>query len=584
MADTFNRFVGARSVYGMKKPVRAATTANITIAGYGTIDGVTFASTDEAANYNMRILVKDQTDTTQNGIYIVQSGDWARDKDFDGNTDYTNSTSVFVSQGTVNGGRVFTVSSADPQNIGIAATSFSRFGLDRITRHGADVLSATPLDLDSATGEIVDVTSTNTISSITLSDGRIRVVRFTAALMLGHSASLVLPGAQSIVTAAGDYAIFVGYASSVVRCVGYMRYDGHPLITLLPTTSLVSAATTNLGSNIAQCLNVSGSVTITSFGSTAPTGAVKFVEFSGAPLITNSANIILEGAQNIQAAAGDCIIIRHEGSGVWRELAYRRANSHPLTTGSTSLLSAATTDLGSVREQYITITGANTITSFGTSAPIGAIKFLTFQSSLQLTYNGTSMLLPGGGNITTSAGDTGTVVHEGSGNWRMTCYHHARPSGIIYVDYAQHAMSASTGTTVAQNLTTYTLPANSVTLNGNGLRIFAWGLTAATTVTKNITISFEGTDLAATGAIALNNGKWRFDSYLVRQSSAAQETHTTVLADSASILPAVCQISTSSVDLTAASTLTISAVCTSTAASEVVLHGLTVELRTQSNG
>lgn len=89
--------------------------------------------------------------------------------------------------------------------------------------HGADIASASTTNLETATGELVDVTGTTTITAITLSEGHRRIVRFTGILTLTHGASLVLPGAANITTAAGDVAVFEGYASGVVRCVGYMR-------------------------------------------------------------------------------------------------------------------------------------------------------------------------------------------------------------------------------------------------------------------------------------------------------------------------------------------------------------------------
>jgi hypothetical protein len=94
------------------------------------------------------------------------------------------------------------------------------------TAQGADIASATgagTLNLTTATGNLVDVTGTTTITAITLGQGMQRVVRFTGALTLTNGASLVLPGGADILTVAGDYAIFAGYASSVVRIVGYFR-------------------------------------------------------------------------------------------------------------------------------------------------------------------------------------------------------------------------------------------------------------------------------------------------------------------------------------------------------------------------
>lgn len=95
-------------------------------------------------------------------------------------------------------------------------------------KQGADVASAGTTNLDTATGDLIDVTGVTTITAITLSQGRKRFVRFTGILILTNGASLVLPGGVSITTAAGDYAVFAGYAAGVVRCVGYFKGNALP--------------------------------------------------------------------------------------------------------------------------------------------------------------------------------------------------------------------------------------------------------------------------------------------------------------------------------------------------------------------
>ena len=94
-------------------------------------------------------------------------------------------------------------------------------GLDNINIHGADVTSAATVDLDAATGVLVDITGATTITAITLAEGRERVVRFTGALTLTHGAALVLPGGANITTAPGDFATLRGYAAGVVRVTQY---------------------------------------------------------------------------------------------------------------------------------------------------------------------------------------------------------------------------------------------------------------------------------------------------------------------------------------------------------------------------
>lgn len=91
---------------------------------------------------------------------------------------------------------------------------------------GPDVASAAAINLTSAAGGTVDVTGSVSISSITLPAGAECEVRFTGAPLLVNGASLVLKGGANIQAAAGDYAVFRGYAGGVVRCVFYDRASG----------------------------------------------------------------------------------------------------------------------------------------------------------------------------------------------------------------------------------------------------------------------------------------------------------------------------------------------------------------------
>jgi hypothetical protein len=99
-----------------------------------------------------------------------------------------------------------------------------------LDKKGADIASAATINLDTATGDLIDVTGTTTITAITLAEGLEKTVRFTGALTLTHGASLVLPGGANILTAAGDFAVFRGYAAGVVRCVVYTRSAIPPVV------------------------------------------------------------------------------------------------------------------------------------------------------------------------------------------------------------------------------------------------------------------------------------------------------------------------------------------------------------------
>lgn len=90
----------------------------------------------------------------------------------------------------------------------------------------------------------------------------------------------------------------------------------------------------------------------------------------------------------------------------------------------TDVASASTTTLANVNSNKVRITGTTTITSFG-SAGAGLLKTVRFAAALTLTHNGTSLILPGGGNIVTAANDCLQAVSLGSGNWIVTDYQSA---------------------------------------------------------------------------------------------------------------------------------------------------------------
>lgn len=103
-----------------KLSVEVATTANITLTGTQTIDGVAVVAGD-------RVLVKNQSTGSANGIYIVAAGAWTRATDFDSTGKAANGMFVYVQSGTVNGGKFFRMDNANP-TIGTTSLTFSSFG------------------------------------------------------------------------------------------------------------------------------------------------------------------------------------------------------------------------------------------------------------------------------------------------------------------------------------------------------------------------------------------------------------------------------------------------------------------------
>ena len=109
---------GVNAGLGIKAPVRAATTANITLSGEQTIDGVAIVTDD-------RVLVKNQTTSADNGIYRADTSTWQRDYDWDGSFDVKDGTLVYVTSGTTNQG-FWAVTTDDDITIGTTSVTIQR--------------------------------------------------------------------------------------------------------------------------------------------------------------------------------------------------------------------------------------------------------------------------------------------------------------------------------------------------------------------------------------------------------------------------------------------------------------------------
>lgn len=254
--------------------------------------------------------------TTITGFGTIAAGTWKVLK-FEGALTLTHNATSLIIPGGAN------ITTADGDMCMVTSEGSGNWRLNwyirangeqiKINTQGADVASASTINLDTATGDLVDVTGTTTITAVTLAQGKCRTVRFTGILTFTHGASLVLPGSANITTAAGDFAILRGYASSVVRCVGYFRADGTPVTT---PTAAQGASLVLLGSGSASS---SASISFTSkMSSTYDDYIVKILNAvpasSGALLVMrmsvdnganyfNSANDYAHGSTGFDAAA-----------------------------------------------------------------------------------------------------------------------------------------------------------------------------------------------------------------------------------------------------------------------------------------
>ena len=137
-----------------KDSVRVASTANVTVSGPGTaIDGVTLSSGD-------RVLLKNQSSGSENGIYIFNGSGSAmtRATDADSSTEVTAGMFVFVEEGTVNADNGFVLTTDGSITVGSTALTFTQFsGAGQIV--AGDALTKSGNTLNVAVGNTIQTTS-----------------------------------------------------------------------------------------------------------------------------------------------------------------------------------------------------------------------------------------------------------------------------------------------------------------------------------------------------------------------------------------------------------------------------------------
>ncbi|MGO8104919.1 hypothetical protein AB9F46_31510 [Rhizobium leguminosarum] len=161
-----DRIDGLSSAAAIKGPCRAATTANISLYGEQTIDAVAVVTGN-------RVLVKNQATASENGIYVADTGQWRRSKDFSRTNDVVKGTQVAITDGTASGGFVYSLLTNNPINVGASSLSFgfaagTQIAVDAANAAEASAISAAasaasilPLTYATKTGDYTPLTTDN---------------------------------------------------------------------------------------------------------------------------------------------------------------------------------------------------------------------------------------------------------------------------------------------------------------------------------------------------------------------------------------------------------------------------------------
>lgn len=117
-----------------------------------------------------------------------------------------------------------------------AQASFIRQIYDATLGPTVILASAATVNIGFAASQNIGITGTTTITAFdTYAEGTLRWVVFAGALTLTHNATtLQLPGSASIVTSAGDAALFKSLGSGNWKCLDYQRINGQGAVNCLP--------------------------------------------------------------------------------------------------------------------------------------------------------------------------------------------------------------------------------------------------------------------------------------------------------------------------------------------------------------
>ena len=243
----------ARSGLDVKQSVRVATTGPITLSGTQTIDGVSAIAGD-------RVLVKDQSTASQNGIYVVAAGSWSRAADADSNAEVTAGMFTFVTEGTTNADSGWVLTTNDTITLGTTALAFAQFsGAGQITAGAGLTKSGNTIDAVGTAGRIVVNADSIDLATVSRTDSTGSAggafVQSVTTDSYGRVTAVTTASVQDATTStkgvasfdSGDFSVTGGAVSIKASGVGNSQLENSTVTVGTTSISLGNSSTTLTG-------------------------------------------------------------------------------------------------------------------------------------------------------------------------------------------------------------------------------------------------------------------------------------------------------------------------------------------------
>ena len=367
--------------------VRLKTTANHALSGLSAIDGITPSNGD-------RILVANQTTSSQNGVYVAASGAWSRATDADQSAEFQPARQVFVQEGATFANTGWAVSSAANPTVGTDPITFTQVS------GAASYVAGNGLSLTGNTFAAVGVSGRITVggSGIDLASGIVSPGTYT---------KLTVDTYGRVTTGATAVPADIGAQPADATLTALAAFNTNGLLTQTAADTFTGRTLTGTGGRISVTNGngVSGNPTVDLASGVATPGTYNSVTVDTYGRVTagttTSTTVVTDTATNGEASA---IAI---GRAVYVSAAnqVRLANANSASTTNVVAL-VASTSINSSASGNIAVAGMLEATTTQWDAVTGQSGGLTPGATYFLS-NTTA------GAITTTAPTSGHVVPVG---------------------------------------------------------------------------------------------------------------------------------------------------------------------------